>query len=530
MEIKGIIERYHDAILPLSRRQVAEFLKDVKERETEITGVERSYLRDFLVEFEYEVSGMLVNTLSVIESTEPTLGATLSEVFSDREKYLYAYVDTNLSFFVNGLLTFDARRSTGDALGGENAGFVQFGGRIRGSIFDHLGYYLQATNAEFRGSRDVLERDKIISQSYELRALNASNFDFVEGYVRYGANIVSAQVGRERLFWGNGLGDRLVLSDNPRVFDFVRADAEYKSLKYTFVHAWILGTRSSLTFTLPSDTASTFVEPVVSDKYFAAHRLEFSFPSLFDLAAQEMVIYGNRSPDLAYLNPITLIESAQRSREERDNVFWAFDIQTHFIPRIQLQATFLWDDINLPDLFSDVWTDRWAYQAGVFAADPLGIPNTSVMVEYTRVEPYVFSHGRSRDGNYGSLGRILGHHIGPNSDSWFVRLDHIFNRKLIASARAELQREGENIKDAAGNLIRNVGGDFLQPHRSIDSPKKEFLGGNLVRTTRLEFVAAYEIVNEFFLDLWYKFERRENEDSDVTTSNHDFGIGLRVDI
>ena len=174
------------------------------------------------------------------------------------------------------------------------------------------------------------------------------------------------------------------------------------------MHAWLLGLPDTLGFTLPFDPSYVFVEQVNADKYFAAHRVSFSIGGAVDLGAQEMVIYSNRSPDLAYLNPLAFIESFQRSRGERDNVFWAVDAQLHIIPNVELHGTMLYDDLNVPDLFSDLWSDRYAWQAGLTYVDPFTVSDVSLAVEYTRVEPYVFSHGRSREGSYTSLTTLLG--------------------------------------------------------------------------------------------------------------------------
>lgn len=530
MEVKNIIERYHDAVLPLSRKDVVSFLHTVQSKQDKLTNIERNQLQDFFIEFQYEHSQSLDSTYSLLEWQEPTVGSEVQQWFGEKEKYLFTYADSNVTFFVNGLLTFDARRSQGDALGGKNAAFAQLGGRIRGSIYKNLGYYLEGTNAQFWGSRDVLRRDKYINQAYTLNVQDAQNFDFVHGYVRYDPGVVSLQVGRQRLLWGNGYGDKLIASDNVREYDFIRADAQYKSFQYTFLHAWLLGKRSNLKFALPSDTSYFFNEPLNADKYFAAHRIEFSFPSLFDVGFQEMVIYSNRSVDLAYLNPVTLIESAQRSRGERDNVLWAFDLQTHCLKNVELHGTILFDDINFPKWGTNSVQNKYAYQVGILAVDPLGVHDVNVAVEYTRIEPYTFSHNRSRDNDYGSHGNMLSHHIGPNADSWFFKTDYQLTHRIFASLRYEMQRKGENVYGARGQLLKNVGSDILQPHRpGVDSDTKEFLGGNLVRTNRFQMLLTYEFVNEFFLDGWYHYERIENAASNSIIQNHDFGASLRID-
>jgi hypothetical protein len=166
-----------------------------------------------------------------------------------------------------------------------------------------------------------------------------------------------------------------------------------------------------------------------------------------------------------------------------------------------LAATFLLDDLNFPDLFTDKWTNRWAGQASIFYADPFTVRNTSLMVEYTRVLPYVFSHGRSRENDYGSLGVLLGPRISPNSDSWFFRFDVLPHRNLNISFRVALERHGANEVDANGFLVRNVGGDFLQPHRETDPEHAPFLDGIFMKTTRLQFMCTYEILRQMWADV-----------------------------
>jgi len=526
MELKRVIARYHDAVLPLSRQEIANRLLEIGEKKDEMTTVDESLLEDYNIEFHYDVAHSLDGAESLLDTVGSSVNSALGGLLAEKEKFLYAYVDTNVTLFVDGLLTMDARGESDNG----HAEFVQFGGRMRGTLDKKFGYYIQGTNAQFWGSRNTLQRDRIISQSFELGATDAQNFDFVDGYVRYDAGLVSLQVGRERLLWGNGYGDKLILSDNPRVFDFVRLDAHYKMLSYTFVHAWLLGTGTTLRFALPSDTLPTFDEPIVTDKYFAGHRLGISFPSLFDLGFQEVVIYSNRAPDLAYLNPLTLIESAQRSREERDNVLWALDGQTRFLPNLELQGTIFFDDINFPKWGTNDVQNKYAYQIGAMIVDPASLLNTSIALEYTRIEPFTFSHARSRDNNYGSLGRILGHHIGPNADSWFFRVDHALSHRVSATLMYEAQRNGENVYDSSGKLIQNVGGGFLQPHRAGDPAEKEFLSGNVVRTHRIQAMFVYQIVNEIFLDLHYEYRESRSTDSNRLMVAHDYGIALRFDV
>jgi hypothetical protein len=503
LEVKGVVRGYDDVILPLSRRSCASLLVMADSNRASLSESEQGWLDDFLSEFRFERTGSLAGMHSLVGSDAPTFGSALEQSLSNREKFFHAYADSSVSFFANVLLTADMRRADGDNLAGTHAEFLEAGARLRGTLLGKIGYFGQATNAQFWGSRELLERDRVITQSLALRSGDSQNFDFSEGHVRYDAGILSVQINRGRLLWGTGVDQKMVVSDNSPIFDFIRADVAYKALRYTFVHGWLLGTKSSLLLRYSFDTTATFSEPVAADKYFAAHRLGLSFPGVLDFGFQEMYIYSNRSVDLAYLNPFVMMESAQRARGERDNGLWTFDATTRFMRGLEFRGTLLFDDIHIPGIFSNKWYDKHALQLSALWMDPLGVRNTSVMVEYTRIEPWVFGHERSRDDNYTNDGHLLGAAIGPNADSWFLRVDWLPRRNLSLSGRVLLVRKGENVYDAGGQLVRNVGGDENVPHRSTDPDTKSFLDGALVKRQRFEVVAIYELVNQCWLEVHF---------------------------
>ncbi len=503
LDVKGVIRGYDDVILPLSRRACAVLLVMADSNRAALSEAERGWLDDFLSEFRFERTGSIAGMHSLIGSDAPTFGEAVERSFSDREKFLHAYSDSTVSFFANVLLEADVRRASGDLLQGTRAEFVQAGGRIRGTLLGKLGYFGQATNAQFWGSRDLLQRDRVLRQSLALGTGDSQNFDFSEGHVRYDGGVASLFVGRTRLLWGTGVDQKMIVSDNSPVFDFIRADVAYKALRYTFVHGWLLGTKGSLVLRYSFDTTATFTEPIAADKYFAAHRVGLSFPGVLDFGFQEMYIYSNRSVDLAYLNPLVLMESVQRARGERDNGLWTFDATAKFIRGLELRGTLLFDDIHIPGIFTNKWYDKHAFQLTALWMDPLGVLNTSVMVEYTRVEPYVFGHERSRDDSYTNNGSLLGAAIGPNADSWFFRIDWLPRRNLTLSARVLLGRKGMDVYDSAGRLIRNVGGDENVPHRSSDPDTKSFLDGTLQKRQRFEALAICELVNQIWLEMHF---------------------------
>ncbi len=524
MELKNIISQYHDAVLPLSRKEIARLIIQVENHKDKLTETETNILADYIVEFEYDLYKSTPNSFSLFGKGDDVISGMVRGTFHDKEKHIYTYSDSIVTVFVDGLMNIGYRRSSGNGLHA-NTSFVEFGPRLRGTIYEKLGYYFQLTNAQFWGSREVLQKDKRISQSFALTTPETKNFDFVEGYLRYDAGIISVQVGRERILWGNSYGDKLFISDYHRVFDAVRMDAAYKIFKYTFLHGWLLGRPGNI---LRLDNGT--YEPIVADKYLAAHRLEFAINNYIDLGVQELSIYSNRSVDLGYLNPLTFFESVQRSREERDNGFLAFDIQVRPLRGCEIQGSLFFDDIEIPKIGKDRWENKYAFQIGLMVVDPFNIPNTSFMFEYTHVDPYMFSHNRSRENEYSSNNVLLGTQIGSNAESWFFKLDHFVSKRLTLTTQFEIQRSGENLYDSSGSLITNYGGDFLQPLRDgLDIPPTKFLDGILYRKYLGQFYLSYEIINEVWFDLRYDWNLSKKGGLTSDIEEHKFGGTIRID-
>ena len=77
---------------------------------------------------------------------------------------------------------------------------------------------------------------------------------------------MNLELGRERLLWGIRYINRMVLSDNPPLFDFLKFHMAYKSLRYDFLHAWLVQPFE----TINADTV-TFRQK--GSKYLAISRL-----------------------------------------------------------------------------------------------------------------------------------------------------------------------------------------------------------------------------------------------------------------
>lgn len=511
MGVKGVLPLYDNAMIPLSRREVANDLLAIDKSREQLSSAEQQFLDKFEQEFMHEIDPSRENPTVLLSDG-------FDGFFSDREKYLYRYNDSNVTSYIQFLGTLDYRRIDGDTYGGTHVGFEQHGGRIRGTVKDKLGYYLQATDGTLYGDRSFALEDPYFRGSVKFNNLNSPYFDFTEGYVRLDFDWIGLQFGREHTLVGTGYSDRLILSDNAPVTDFIKLDVHYKTLRYLFMQSSLVSDSSEFLGLIQQ-------EPPGSNKYLALHRLEFSLFDRLTLGASEMIIYQRFSPDFGYLNPANFYKSTEHSLGDRDNAFLVFDAQLFAAANYKLYGTWLIDDIDFSRLGTNWWGNEFGLQAGLFTTGLAGISNLDGALEYTKIDPYVYSN-RVAGNDFTNDNISLGHHLPPNSDEWFLQFQYRPAKLLRTWLTYAFMRHGDNIV-VNGDVIRNVGGDVLQGHRDTDSEEVTFLDGILTKRHAVQLRVSYEFVTDFILTGLYEYRRTLTPSSTLT--DHFASVQLQVE-
>lgn len=505
MGVKGLLPLYSNAMIPLSRREVAEMIRTLSDKRSELTSAEIEYLDKFRQEFIHEIDPTAENADVLLHD------GSLQSFYSDNEKYLYAYADSSVSFYTEFIGTLEHRRTTGDTYGDTHASFEEHGGRIRGTIKNRLGYYLQATNGTLFGDKIFALSDPRLKSNVKFKDLNSPYFDFTEAYLRADLDWFNLQFGREYSLIGNGYHDRLLLSDNAPVFDFLKLDFHYKSLRFVFMQGSIV------------DDSSIVSE---LNKYMALHRIQFSLFDIMNVGVSEMIIYGRYSPDFAYLNPINFYKSAEHSLRDRDNAFLNFDLEVFPMRNYKFYGTWLIDDVDFKKMGTGWWGNEFGWQGGAYIADILGLSNLDAALEYTRIEPYVYSN-RLAGNDYTNNSFGLGSHLEPNSDEWFFELSYRPAKQLRTWLNYAAVRHGANY-EKDGEIL-NVGGDVLLGHRFTDSETAKFLAGERVRIDRVQVKAVYEPVTNYFISGMYEFRQTNNHMLALTSLDHFFTVSFHIE-
>jgi len=488
-QMHGLIKDFHWGMLPLTRAEVASFLHGLKTRSVELSNVDSRKLDDFEIEFEYDISKTLLRTSPFLP------GPSFSHLFdNEQQKYLAAYKDSVASLFIDGFGFYSYRTAKGDSVGSPFISLGQLGLRFRGTLFDRLGFYLQASNGErFAGDPNFGRLDYQLMANTKFQE-RGKYFDFTTGYLSYDVDWLRLTIGREQVLWGTGYSDRLILSNNTIPFDFGKIDLHYKSLHYSFLHGSLTGKDS--------------LGNQLSSKYIGAHRLELDLSTKLRIGFSEMVLYSNRSVNFAYLNPLSFIASADRSADPSgsSNTLLGIDFELLPIKDVRVTGTLLIDDINFESLGSvgkDVRgnDNKFGWQGGITWTDAFSFPNLSLTTEYTRINPFVYSH-RTVANSYSHEGLPLGPLLQPNSDEWLFGFDLDVTYRISLSGQIRLQRTGENIVDSRGVLLYNAGSDILRGDRDFVHPNV-FLEGQRVDRTLVSFMIQWQPIKQYFLEIQY---------------------------
>lgn len=509
MKVKRIISNINEDLPNLSRFEVKKFLESIDSKKSELSSTEIKLLNRYEAEF-YE--SMNVDTTTYFFHPEKKFSTSLSEVFSDKVKYLYAYREKNANVFMElfGHVYY------GQTLKPEvnNSTLFDGGTRIRGTLFNHLGYNFTLIKGGASGKREVSELIQprlLYSFKWIENSENIGNYDFTTGYIKYHTQPVedmnlSIQIGREQKTAGYGYSSKLVLSgDNPPL-DFIQFNFDYGILNFTSIHASTVGE-----FKLNMNERFT--------KYWAFNRLKLKFENLFDFGIGESIVYSGRGLELAYLTPVGFYKFIEHSIQDRDNANLFLDFQSAFIKNLEIQATFFLDEDILSNLQElDKYTNKTAYELGAYWYQPFSINDLSLILEYTRIRPYVYTHFDSMN-VYSSFGKNLGHRIGPNADELYSRLSYNLNDWIRLNFVYTHIRRGENVFDDEGNLVKNVGGDIYLSHgyNPVNTTAK-FLDGIRINNDVFEFGMRIEPARDFIFDIIYNY----NIESNITSGIKDY--------
>ncbi|MFA7326323.1 MAG: hypothetical protein WC121_06635 [Candidatus Kapaibacterium sp.] len=491
-ENKGYLEHKSLSSLPLQRKEITAILNQMY-NDKNLSDSDKEIVTFYLKEF----NALPERNTVVFENEQNTDNIFFSDLISNKDKYIYKYTDSNSNVELKPLIKAESFFSNYQYYDESKSVLLHGGVRLMGTLSNSFGYYLQATNGSIISGDRKLAIDR--EQSYRNNvkfAFLESDLDFTQSHIRYDNSWFYATLGREVRNLGAGLFQKVFISNSSQPFDALSLGAKFSSFEYRFTHGSLLSS--------PQDSnISQGFNSVIPDKFLVMHRFAFR-PSWGEFALWESVIYSDRSIDFAYLNPISFFKSLEHALRDRDNSMMGIDATIRPLKNLQLKGSFLLDDIIISEIGNGYWSNKTAWN--IAATYSLDLP-IDVGIEYSRVEPYTYSHFNGLNSYTNDKG-LLGSIIKPNSDYIGFMINYWISNKYPISFRYINTRHGENVFEN-NELVGNVGGDENQSRRPDDKLTGiEFLDGNLIKTSIFELSVGLELIRNLNLKAMYSYETK----------------------
>lgn len=486
--VKGYLNHYSLANLPLQRNEVIEMLQLIKNNSQKLSNNEINTLEKYMVEFEIEPRKNAI----VFSSSSDSDRVISSLFFSDREKLVYRYSDSTNRVELYPLASMDFYSVSSDT-GNVHALLGNAGFRLQGTLSDCFGFGLQVTNGSLlSGNREAAFIDEKYAKNVKFSLLN-SDVDVTESFVNYNNDWFRASISRQTRIIGTGISQHLVVNSTSPQFDAVSLGASFKSFSYEFLYGSLLGINDSLPF-------QSGFQYEIPPKYLVMHRFALK-PSWGEFAFWESIVYSGRQIDLAYLNPLSFFKSLEHALHDRDNSIMGIEATVRPFDGVQLMGNFLLDDIIFGDIGTGYWSNKTAVNFGVLYSLPF---SAIAGFEYSRVEPYTFTHFNYQN-SYTNDGLLFSSNLLPNSDRFLFTFKWWFSGRYPLYLNIDYTRHGKNVYDQLGNLVKNVGADPFQTKRSEDSGIVSFLDGNPEYVFGIEAGYGIEVIRGFNAQFFYKY-------------------------
>ena len=267
---------------------------------------------------------------------------------------------------------------------------------------------------------------------YNKQSENKRTWDLFAANVSYNLNPVKLLAGFDFLEWGPARRNHVILRGER---NFYRPWQDSSSRIPDAAPTPYFGYQFTLGPIEYSQYAAKIYEKKNFGKYFHAHRLNLNLPKDITFGISETALYGstiepagsNPNPDSdsterefewAYAIPFIPFVFQEHLQGDQDNISLAFDLSVKTIPNWEFYGELMWDDMkSLTSMFDDSWWgNKWAATLGVARDNiDLGPATLGWMFEYTRIEPWVYTHHKGRAYTYASYAQSLGSDLGPNS-------------------------------------------------------------------------------------------------------------------
>lgn len=494
VEARGILKDYRDATKPLARKDIARHLLSMDGRLNQLTEVERDTYEYLKSEFSYELG-------SLGGDPEPT----------DLRWHLLS-LDLHhgvMNLDLNGQLRWDGPKEKTVRYRGQ-------GLRFYGYAFNNVGFsfnfvdYREAGQGMNLGKSDTPDPGIVLTKATQ----SAMEYNTTEVQLSFQTGSFQFSLEKMQNVWGYGERGNVILSRKSPSYPQIKMRVPLSPwMDFVYVLADLNSNviDSARSYTAYSSAIAPFFRRVDRQKYMAAHVLEFTVIDGLDFSLGESVIYSDKGIQLMYLIPVMFFKSGEHYNRDTDNIQWFGSVDINLVPRINFNLSVLIDELTTDDLLSPANArNQLGFTAGIHTYD-LGIENLELIAEYTRMNPWVYSH-KYPAATFTNNGYDLGHWVGQNADNLYFDARYVPIRPLRVGAFYERYRKG--------GLV-----DIAFQYRL---PSKPFLYGPVHEERSMGLYGRYQFARDGFFDGLFRWRTVKDEAAPTLNKSNSPEFSVRL--
>jgi hypothetical protein len=388
----------------------------------------------------------------------------------------------DIHFRVHLSLRGDVTSHIGDDPGADIKGIIgpsMTGNLGKLSFYSGIDVWTEYNSDKFYRRSSYQPYDGVPYNLYGRKTDSASvrSSDLPRGGICYDAGAVKIQAAIDNLRSGPAVFFPLTLSGHTPPITYLKTDLDLSIIQYSHVAGLLRSQKDK-------------------PKYIYFHRLSsFLFNKKVLLGINEVIINGSttkqyfgdtdrvaiknyqeRSWELIYLIPFVPFKFVEHYAGDRDNAALSLDLTLWWPHRFRWYGELFLDDMLSPvKILSSDWGNKWALTCGMQHFGSIKGMDFETLLEYSRVEPWVYTHFYGGSHQYTNFDQCLGSPLGPNSQGLSGLFQLTLSPQHIPGIGIWYQASNAT---ARGGKITNIFQfpDETDSSRFYDSEKKHFLG------------------------------------------------------
>lgn len=425
----------NSAIRPYTRKQVAQYLKQIEDQSTYFNKRQRMELEFFKNEFALELDTVPDNWVEW--TNRKTFNLSLAQ-----PSFHYLTADKKFKMTIRPILGMDIYAS-------KKGGIIKrwYGAEIQADIVNHISIWGSLRDISWNGK--ALLSDKYFPDDYaKIDGAKLTKGQYLNNLAgvqykeaNYGGDFSDSRGGislyswwgsisvqREHVTWGDAYFSSNILSGHNPAFPMISLNLKpCRWFEFNYFHAWLVSNVLDSTSYYVEHTSGGIIHELrPHNKYMAANMFTFSPIPKLSFSFGNSIIYAEKNVQAAYFIPFAFFKSLDHlltkgTATQNQNSQAFFTINTRNLKHTNFYASLFIDEFSMSRLSkSNKQHNLISYQVG-FSVSNWPVKDLSLRAEFTRSNIACYIHSIDVL-TYASNSYNLGNYVGDNAQNIWVQL------------------------------------------------------------------------------------------------------------